>query len=199
MRSYACTTGQHQCLFNFNFSLHSHIHRREVVSGPCPFALDHAETPGYGQMTSVRQKILTVTSSHDDLRRVAQIIAWLEDQSFRDLLRRSPGLLADSLNEFGTTAGFTRQEAIQNLRASMNLSEMSSQDPDAHTWYVTCSSCSPKDDHVSLSNYFSLTSSGSTRDFAGRLDLLLLIIDASQKTNNFCQLCTHCCEQGQSH
>lgn len=92
-------------------------------------------------MTSLMNQTLLVTANHADLRRVAQMIAWLEDQFMCDLVQRSTGQLADSLEEFGTTAGYTRQESIQQLRASTSLSESSSQDPDASSWYAACDAC----------------------------------------------------------
>lgn len=106
-------------------------------SGPCPVSVNPSENPGYGSMISFMQQIVSVTMHHADLRRVAQIIAWLEDQSMRDLVRRSTGQLADSLEEFGVTAGYTRQEAIQQLIISTTPSNLSSQDPDANSWYVS--------------------------------------------------------------
>lgn len=111
--------------------------REDTVAGPCPVVLDISTTSGYGRIITVKQHLLALTSEHADLRRVAQILAWLEDLSLQDMMRASPGQIADSLDEFGTTAGYTRQEAIQHLLASIHPSELSSHDPDANTWYVT--------------------------------------------------------------
>eukprot|EP00892_Ulva_mutabilis_P008350 jgi/Ulvmu1/5888/UM026_0009.1 len=147
------------------WSLIAHMFTREDTgSGPCPVMLDLAETPGCGKMSSLMQQCLGLTSSHNDLRRVAQVVVWLEDLSLRQVLHSSVGQLADSLNEFGTSAGYTRQECIQHLRASAHPAELSSQDPDARTWQTGVAGadhrCVTEDEQL-LSAVYKLLRSGA--------------------------------------
>ena len=110
--------------------------------GPSPVALADEATTCCGRLRSRLQQQLRVVDGNPELRRIAQVVAWLEELAASDLgCAAGPGTRGPSVlaGRFGAGQNLWRDTAAQLKRHFHNEHLVEALDPDATTWCARAS------------------------------------------------------------